>query len=68
VSVRIGLNGARRHRFALFNGLELVRGGRIVVEATTPWPFASVNSAASRLQKTPQQEFGAVSHAWHSKA
>ena len=35
---------------------DLAGGGRIFVDATTPWPFASVSSAAHRLGKAISRE------------
>jgi putative sigma-54 modulation protein len=43
--------------------LDLVGGRRIVVEATTAWPFASVTRAATRLSSAVRKEAGrAASH------
>lgn len=44
--------------------VDLVDGRRIVVEATTAWPFASVTRAASRLNEALRRELSrATSHA-----
>jgi ribosome-associated translation inhibitor RaiA len=63
ITVRlIDLNGPRRgvdSRCAMT--LELVGGRRIVVEATTPWPFASVGKAAARLNSAVRKEVGRAS-------
>lgn len=43
--------------------VDFVGGGRIVAEATTAWPFASVTRAAERLSETVRREFErATSH------
>lgn len=65
VTVRlIDLNGPRRgvdSRCSMT--LELVSGGRIVVEATTAVPFGSVTQAASRLKAALRRELKrAASH------
>ena len=41
--------------------VELVGGRRIVVEATTAWPFASVSRAAHRLTSAVRKEAGRAS-------
>ena len=60
ITVRfIDLNGPRRgvdSRCSM--ALELVGGRRIVVEATTAWPFASVAQAAGRLKSVVRKEIG----------
>jgi putative sigma-54 modulation protein len=60
ITVRlIDLNGPRRgvdSRCSM--ALDLVGGRRIVVEATTPWPFASVGKAAARLNSAVRREIG----------
>jgi putative sigma-54 modulation protein len=63
ITVRfIDLNGPRRgvdSRCSM--ALDLVGGRRIVVEATTPWPFASVARAAGRLNGAVRKEVGRAS-------
>lgn len=63
ITVRfIDLNGPRRgvdSRCAM--ALDLVGGRRIVVEATTAWPFASVGKAAARLNTAVRKELGRAS-------
>lgn len=63
ITVRfIDLNGPRRgvdSRCSM--ALDLVGGRRIVVEATTPWPFASVGKAAARLNSAVRKEIGRAS-------
>jgi putative sigma-54 modulation protein len=63
ITVRlIDLNGPRRgvdSRCSM--SLDLVGGRRIVVEATTPWPFASVGKAATRLNSAVRKEVGRAS-------
>ena len=58
VTVRLAdLNGPRRgvdSRCAIT--LHLLDGRRIVVEATTAWPFASVTHAAKRLNAAVRRE------------
>jgi putative sigma-54 modulation protein len=48
--------------------VELVGGRRILAEATTAWPFASVSRAADRLSSAVRKEAGRASshHAPHS--
>jgi putative sigma-54 modulation protein len=48
--------------------VELVGGRRIVVEATTAWPFSSVSRAAERLSRAVRKEAGRASshHGTHS--
>ncbi len=41
--------------------LDLVGGRRIVVEATTAWPFASITLAATRLNAIVRKELGRAS-------
>jgi putative sigma-54 modulation protein len=65
VTVRLNdLNGPKRgvdSRCSMI--VDLADGGRIVVEATTAWPFASVTRAAERLSETMRREFErATSH------
>ena len=53
----IDLNGPRRgidSRCSMT--VELIDGGRIVAEATTAWPSASVTRAASRLKEAVRRE------------
>ena len=63
VTVRfVDLNGPRRgvdSRRSM--ALDLVGGRRIVVEATTAWPFASVARAAGRLNRAVRREIGRAS-------
>ena len=63
VTVRfIDLNGPRRgvdSRCSM--ALDLVGGRRIVVEATTAWPFASIARAAGRLNRAVRKEVGRAS-------
>jgi len=63
ITVRfIDLNGPRRgvdSRCSM--SLDLVGGRRIVVEATTAWPFASVAKAAARLNSVVRKEIGRAS-------
>ena len=63
VTVRfIDLNGPRRgvdSRCSM--ALDLVGGRRIVVEATTAWPFASIARAAGRLNSAVRKEVGRAS-------
>jgi hypothetical protein len=63
ITVRfIDLNGPRRgvdSRCSM--ALDLVGGRRIVVEATTPWPFASIGKAAARLNGAVRKEVGRAS-------
>lgn len=58
VTVRlVDLNGPRRgvdSRCSIT--VDLVGAGRIFVEATTAWPFASVTRAADRLGKVVRRE------------
>lgn len=58
ITVRfIDVNGPRRgidSRCSM--ALDLVGGRRIVVEATTRWPFASVGKAAARLNGAVRKE------------
>ena len=60
VTVRlVDLNGPRRgvdSRCSMT--VDLVGGRRIFVDATTPWPFASVTRAASRLNEAVRRELG----------
>jgi len=63
ITVRfIDLNGPRRgvdSRCSM--ALDLIGGRRIVVEATTPWPFASIGKAAARLNSAVRKEVGRAS-------
>lgn len=63
ITVRfIDLNGPRRgvdSRCSM--ALDLIGGRRIVVEATTAWPFASVGKAAARLNSAVRKEVGRAS-------
>lgn len=63
ITVRfIDVNGPRRgvdSRCSM--ALDLVGGRRIVVEATTAWPFASVARAATRLNAVVRKEVGRAS-------
>jgi hypothetical protein len=63
ITVRfIDVNGPRRgldSRCSMV--LDLVGGRRIVVEATTAWPFASVARAATRLNAVVRKEVGRAS-------
>ena len=63
INVRlIDLNGPRRgidSRCSM--AVDLVGGRRIVVEATTPWPFASARKAAARLSSAVRKEIGRAS-------
>ena len=63
ITVRfIDLNGPRRGLDSRCSvALDLVGGRRIVVEATTAWPFASVARAATRLNAVVRKEVGRAS-------
>jgi putative sigma-54 modulation protein len=60
VTVRlVDLNGPRRgvdSRCSMI--VDLNDGRRIVVDATTAWPFASITRAAGRLTEVIRREFG----------
>jgi len=68
ITVRfVDVNGPRRgvdSRCSM--ALDLVGGRRIVVEATTAWPFASIARAAARLNSVVRKEVGRSS--WHRRA
>ena len=63
ITVRfIDVNGPRRgvdSRCSM--AVDLVGGRRIVVEATTAWPFASVAKAATRLNAVVRKQAGRAS-------
>src|SRR4051794_25492609 len=58
----IDVNGPRRGVDSRCSvALDLVGGRRIVVEATTAWPFASIARAATRLNAVVRKEVGRAS-------
>ena len=63
VTVRfIDVNGPRRGLDSRCSmALDLVGGRRIMVEATTAWPFASVARAATRVNAVVRKEVGRAS-------